>query len=128
MGWFGWGGGRNSTPQLSEEQRARVQRKLRPEAKAYRNCLRANHGDGSVCEQLERRLLELWCQAVAPEAAAAFQLCYTTSLERNDEVMDSCSEQVEAMRKSLAKLGVDSAALSDAGDSKSHRRSSIQGK
>lgn len=43
---------------------------------------------------VQRRLLELWCQAVAPEAAAAFQLCYTTSLERNDEVMDSCSEQV----------------------------------
>ena len=49
---------------------------------------------GAAPRRPQRRLLERWCDLVAPEAAEAFQACYTASLMRGDDVLDSSSGQV----------------------------------
>lgn len=92
---------------LPDEEVERLQRKLRPERRAYASCMKANKGSSEFCQVLERRLLERWSEFVAPEAAAVFQKCYTASLNRGDDVLDACSKEVEQMRKSLSQLSID---------------------
>lgn len=40
------------------------------------------------------RLLERYSELACPEAAAAYQDCYSKSLARGDIVLDNCSQQV----------------------------------
>lgn len=102
MGWL-WG---SSQRKLTDDETAKLQRKFSSERRAYASCIKANKHNTSFCEMLETRLLERWSESVAPEAAAAFQQCYTISLMRDDERLDSCSKEVEAMKKCLSNLGV----------------------
>ncbi len=48
------------------------------------------------------RLLERYSELACPEAAAAYQDCYSKSLARGDIVLDSCIQQVGSSSTSRA--------------------------
>lgn len=92
----------------ADEEQLKVKKKCKIQQYAYDACLSANNGQQEHCKQLGTMFAECLTDKTDPEVAQTFRNCVQESfgLDVKEWSTNACDKEVEAMQKSLKKVGL----------------------
>lgn len=92
---------------LSEEERAKFNRKCSSFEAALRTCIKANKEDSAVCRNLEMRLIMCYADDLFPEESAEHKRCYSAVFSRGIyKGLGHCGPQEEKLQEKLKSKGL----------------------
>ena len=92
---------------LSEEDKAKFNRKCSSFEAALRTCIKANKEDSAICRRLEMRLIMCFAEDLCLEESAEHKKCYSSVFSRGIfQGLGHCGPQEEKLQDCLKKRGL----------------------